>query len=141
MLSKENSEIATPAPALLPSDRPPDPLSPHTLASAPGAINSTALSSDLSDMVVDVSMLPVQDSPADATTKQGAQFAPMEATNGSTNGGKPVQTFSYAKAVMAMSTPTTSPNQLAVWTPVGEHDLVTGSRNGEPSLTISPEFK
>ncbi|CAL1412967.1 unnamed protein product [Linum trigynum] len=141
MLSKAKNDLATPAPGLLPSDRPPDPLDPSVLVNVPGAMESTAPSIAVSDMVIDFAILPVQVSPADATPKQGSHPTPMEVAENQANEKKPVQAFTYAKAVANLPTPMTSPNQLAVWTPVGEHDLITGSRNGEPALTISSEFK
>ncbi|CAL1402224.1 unnamed protein product [Linum trigynum] len=141
MLSIANGGSTTPAPALLPSDRPPDFAASPDHVDAPGAVENMAPPVGSSDMAIDISVLPVQVSLADATPKQGTHVTLMEAAENRLIGEKPVQAFTYAKALMGLPTPSTPPNQLAVWTPVGEHDLVTGSRNGEPSLAISSEFK
>ncbi|CAL1380490.1 unnamed protein product [Linum trigynum] len=47
--------------------------------------------------------------------------------------------LSYANVVARDSKEATQKND--TWTPVGEHDLITGSFNGEPELRISSGFK
>ncbi|CAI0393616.1 unnamed protein product [Linum tenue] len=141
MLSTANNGLATPAPGLLPSDRPPDTMDPSAFVNVPGAMGNTAPPVAVSDMAIDSATLPVQVPPADAAPEQGSQPTAMEAAENQAKSKKPAQAFTYAKAVAGLPTPLTPPNQLALWTPVGEHDLITGSRNGEPALTISTEFK
>ncbi|CAL1354335.1 unnamed protein product [Linum trigynum] len=103
-----SSEQLSPATALNPSDRPPDPISPPA------------------DSLPKVSESPssVEVMAVDAPAKQI-----------SSAGTTPPATTSYASAVTR--TGTGSPSGVCSWTPVGEQDLVPGLYNGEPELRIS----
>ncbi|CAL1414072.1 unnamed protein product [Linum trigynum] len=52
-----------------------------------------------------------------------------------------VQTFSYANVVSGGTSLNGASPSNTQWTPVGEHDLIPGERNGEPALRVSTEFK
>ncbi|CAI0375831.1 unnamed protein product [Linum tenue] len=87
------------------------------------------------DMAIDSSsVLPLQkQGDKDATTEtQPEQPLTMSTSQ---------QSLTYAKAVSGGSTANRNQNPAIQWTPVGEHDLVTGERNGEPSLQVSAAFK
>ncbi|CAL1405363.1 unnamed protein product [Linum trigynum] len=129
MLSTDLGGTSAPAPTLLPSDRPPDLPSSFAIADPKLMSLSVATATSLNDMIIEPSVLSVQERPIQISMA-GAQ-AGMEA-------GQP---FSYANAVKGAPAKETSPNPMQRWTPVGEHDLITSDRNGEPALTISAEFK
>ncbi|CAL1412956.1 unnamed protein product [Linum trigynum] len=115
----------SPAADLNHSDRPPDPLhsqqggNDSLMVICPDAVNGASglpLEANEATMVVDQSL-------PETTATQRSNPLPL----------------SYANAV-------TGPNAVAgqkkiAWTPVGEHDLITGSFNGEPELKISTRFK
>ncbi|CAI0453335.1 unnamed protein product [Linum tenue] len=48
---------------------------------------------------------------------------------------------SYAGVLIGGQLVPMSQSLATQWTPVGEHDLIPGERNGEPALNISSEFK
>ncbi|CAL1371475.1 unnamed protein product [Linum trigynum] len=102
-------------PALLPSDRPPD----TSLATSPAAA---------SDMIVDAS------SPTLITNEPNQDLAGAKT-------GISQQLFTYAKALSGPTSLPLTSNRATTWTPVGEHDLIPGQKDGEPALTISPDFK
>ncbi|CAI0540485.1 unnamed protein product [Linum tenue] len=112
MLSSAPGETFAPPPAPFPSDRPPD--------TAPAEVASTG-----ADMIVD---------PSPSSTVAN-QLVLIQASD------KVQQPFSYAKAVLGLQNLQSNPQSAATWTPVGEHDLIRGEKDGEPALSISPEFK
>ncbi|CAL1407456.1 unnamed protein product [Linum trigynum] len=133
MLSTDIGGSAAPAPALLPSDRPPDTSSPPAANDSTVLAFNTIQDNSSSNMAIDSSLLNLQEQEIHTTAT-----VPL---SGQTSGLAPGMALSYAKAAMGGSQPTATPSQAFQWTPVGEHDLVTGDRNGEPALTVSAEFK
>ncbi|CAL1372536.1 unnamed protein product [Linum trigynum] len=134
MLSTAIDGNPAPAPPLLPSDRPPDPpISSAVAVSAtlPANVASATISSD---MLIDGASLSL--SQQGITIKEAGVQA--EPTGGAGVGQAPL---SYANAVAGITAKAPIPNQLIQWSPVGEHDLVTGEHNGEPALKISSAFK
>ncbi|CAI0410965.1 unnamed protein product [Linum tenue] len=134
----EGTPSAAPPQALLPSDRPPD------LTSKPSLANTgTAHIAAATDMITYASAgsgvvtrdIEIADSPATATEKETvqAQEPPVQI--------KPTAQFSYASAVRGWKSNISFSDQASQWTPVGENDLIPGSRNGEPALNISATFK
>ncbi|CAI0400101.1 unnamed protein product [Linum tenue] len=57
------------------------------------------------------------------------------------NADKAVQPFTYAKEVIGLQSLQPTPLCTTTWTPVGEHDLIRGEKDDEPTLSISPQFK
>ncbi|CAL1353352.1 unnamed protein product [Linum trigynum] len=133
MLSTDIGGSASPAPALLPSDRPPDSHSPPAAKESSSIAFHTIQASSSSIMAIDSSHLNLQE--------QEIHMTATGPLSGQTPGSASGMALSYAKAAMGMPQSAAIPSQAIQWTPVGEHDLVTGDRNGEPALTISAEFK
>ncbi|CAL1353575.1 unnamed protein product [Linum trigynum] len=118
-----NSLEALPATDLNPSGRPPDTSHPSTGSNETEMIatpcsNPQDLSSIVNDTEMVVDPAPQKDSPTLSTT---------------------IMSLSYANVVAGASNEALQKND--TWTPVGEHDLITGSFNGEPELKISKGFK
>ncbi|CAI0387118.1 unnamed protein product [Linum tenue] len=136
MLSTDCDGSCSSAPALLPSDRPPDQPDP-SFSSAPFSLTiPMAPAIPSSEMVIDSSPLPVSLSQQGMQSKEvGERKGQSEEVVSATNPG------SYARALTGPASRAPSPNQLIQWTPVGEHDLVTEEHNGEPALRVSPQFK
>ncbi|CAL1402240.1 unnamed protein product [Linum trigynum] len=133
MLSTATRDNTTPAPVLPPSDRPPDTAPNPTTADLTPEKEQVAVATNSSSMIID--SVPLFLSPQVPET--------MVMTEEAGHGGKKdrLQPFSYATAVARGMFSIPAPDSVRTWTPVGEHDLVSGERNGEPALTVSAEFK
>ncbi|CAI0468549.1 unnamed protein product [Linum tenue] len=143
MLSTGTGETNVPTPSLVlvPPDRPPE----STRASGDPLPctqqTMVALGTSAADMILDVIADPKQQS-TQISTENGEQIVTdMEKTMDLAKAGKPQQPFSYASAVTGWKQPTSSPSPANNWSPVGEHDLIPGERNGEPALRVSTDFK
>ncbi|CAL1396494.1 unnamed protein product [Linum trigynum] len=147
MKSTANSGLATPAPALLPSDRPPDSLDSSAPANCARVTESVAPNIGVSDMAIDASVLSVQASPVDATQKQGLQdlavpgrrLDPSSQTSSQqtqTTTNPPVLNFKAALAGSAANQ-----GRKSQWTFIGDRDLEPSSFQGEPALKVSTALK
>ncbi|CAL1395202.1 unnamed protein product [Linum trigynum] len=159
MLSTGVNENSTPAPALFPSGRPPDPETSQTLpgdnlspskstsTTAPmemlvdstGTLNLQTISQSGTDPsnVTSTGEQPSRMATNDAQLPVTTQMAPPAANASTTH----AQIFSYAKAVTGGTSLNSAHPSNTQWTPVGEHDLIPGERNGEPALRVSTDFK
>ncbi|CAI0466321.1 unnamed protein product [Linum tenue] len=111
MLSTSVADSFLPAQALVPSGRPPDSTN-ALLCSSTDQTGNEAIAPS-TDMAVEASPPPVVSQPM----------------------------ISYASAVVGHKNVTTQSPIASLWTPVGEHDLIPGERNGEPALRVSTSFK
>ncbi|CAL1353628.1 unnamed protein product [Linum trigynum] len=145
MLSNALSEVPPATLSLTPSGRPPDfPMAETTQKPATVGVAGDSMAVDPSAGNSPVTAgSPAVGSVASAESNPAQDNQPNQAMGGGPSAGTqsaPTQLpLSYAKAVAGIGQQSlTKPPE---WTPVGEHDLVTGNFNGEPSLTLSDTFK
>ncbi|CAI0428490.1 unnamed protein product, partial [Linum tenue] len=144
MLSTALSVDPSPAPAFSPTGRTPDTGQIHNATPAIVVPTTTKEPSSMTAMVVDSSagkaVLGAISAAAETNANAGNQLTlttspPPQASTAQ------IHPFSYASALTGGQLVPTSQPLAIQWTPVGEHDLIPGERNGEPALSISPEFK
>ncbi|CAI0403606.1 unnamed protein product [Linum tenue] len=121
MLSTANGEITAPAPVFLPSDRSPDPAPNPTTADLTPGIEQVAAVTNSSSMVIDAAPLSLSPQVTEA-------MAMMEQADQGAKKDRP-QPFSYATAVTGGMSLIPSPDPARIWTPVGEHDLVSDNEH------------
>ncbi|CAI0404925.1 unnamed protein product [Linum tenue] len=121
MLSTPANGSPPPTTTIFPSGRPPD-------TSPPGGATATTQNSQEMSAETNSNAMMV-----DTTPSNQPDIRPPLTNN--------QQPFSYAKAVAGLPIVPVQQTGSTLWTPVGEHDLIPGERNGELALNISSNFK
>ncbi|CAI0427410.1 unnamed protein product [Linum tenue] len=143
MLSSNPSVLSSPATMVAPQGRPPDPLTPKETNLNEGekleTLPDSPMQMEVEGATVQAKTIgaPVVTTPVSDVAKQsGMEITdPNRVTDGTT-----VQTLtSYASAVAGNASAQQPPKQR--WIPVGEHDLVPGTFNGEPELRVSDSLR